>query len=338
LSAQVSINAAQMTLYYIGGLMYYYPKDGIFGPVYDFANTTDALQKSTNVKLKLSNSVFYNEKNVSQQFLDDLVAYHHSELYKVSFESQDNETALASFNDWISKKTNGRGQKIDQLTTRRSSLVQISVISFTGCWDKQKNSANIIKTLKFKNAKEEITTDALYATEKIGYYNNTESKYEVIKLPYKNGEIAMAIVLPYPDQQLLDVFKKPNNEKAYHQIFDQINSHEESIEYTVPVLNLGSISLNEKGTEVNGDNPIVCDTPSAPVQQLTTSQGTNKQFYVNRPFAVFIYDVKTKYVLVHALVKTPTSKHSSVNILGNGQKSEPDIRVSNLYELFNLHA
>ncbi|XP_065220842.1 leukocyte elastase inhibitor-like [Planococcus citri] len=335
LSAEVSVNIFKLKYYYESDLALYFTKDEYLNQTYFLSSLTDTLQKSSDVKLEVNNVIFYDRENTSQPFLDDAKKYYHAELHNVSFDPTDNETLLVSINQWIAKNTKNRAQKLYHLTTKGKSYLQVSLLSYTACWDKPKTSTNSIKTLNFKIPhQEKIKIQAFNSKEKIGYYNNSKLKYEAIRLPYKNNEFAMIIMLPYPDQQLKSVSNFSTAQ--YLHLFGNVSAHQENIDYTIPSINLPMISLNENGTAVNGEDLIVCD--SFPVQQsLVNGNKTDyKTFYVDRPFGIYVYNEKTKIVLVHSWIKNPISSLSTV---GSSPRQNSDvllIQSSNLYEIFHM--
>lgn len=333
LSAEISLNIFQLKYYFESGIQPYYPKDTYLGPSYTFARIVDTLQNSSDVKLKVNTVMFYDEKNTTQQFLDDVKTYYHAEVYKSSFDPKDNETVLTTINEWISNKTNGRARKLNTLNMSGKTYLQVSTTSYVACWDTPKTFIN--SEFQFKTLIETITVDAITSKEKIGYYDNAELKYEAIKLPYKNGEFAMAIVLPYQNYQSLQLFRKLDNWNEYAHLFQQIDTHEENVHYIVPSMNLSYMVLNENGTSVNGNDPIACNDSSS--IQATSNDTHYTPFFVDRPYALFIYHTKTKFVLIHALVRNPTSNSSGLNDLG--RKSSADVLLvqsSNLYEFFHM--
>lgn len=333
LSAEVSSMIFQMKFYYDTMISRYYQREQYLAQSMALSKIIDnTLEKSSNIKLKINNVMFYDEANTGKQVLDDVKTYYHAELIKASFDAKDNVTLLNSINEWISKNTKNRAQKIDSLVTSGKTYILVSVTSYTGCWDKPKTSSNFIKKLSFNSPKQVLTVPTFNSKESVGYYNNTEKKYEAIKLPYKNGEFAMAIVLPYPGESLESITKF--EEAEYRQLFQNLDEHSANIDYVIPTLNLPSISINESGTSVNGDDSIVCDS-SASVQQATNANIIDfKPFYVNRPYGMFIYDVKTKFVVVQSLIRNPTSALSTLTMM-RSPRAPFYLQSSHLFEVFH---
>ncbi|XP_065218951.1 serpin B10-like [Planococcus citri] len=270
---------------------------------------TDIWKKSTDVKLRVNNAIFYEQKNTSQEFLDDVKTYFHAELYNVSFDPAKKEILLPSIQEWIAKYTTARGYNLIDLVRDANGYMQFSMLTFTACWDKLKTFANPANTLYFKTTYNTvIKVQTFNSKETVGYYNNSELKYEAIRLPFKNNEFVMIILLPYPDQPLRSISKF--SIPQYLQLFGNVSTNNENIDYAIPVMmNSPVFSLNENGTSINGD-AIVCDS-FLTQKTLNENKIDYKPFYVDRPFGLLIYDEKMRYVLVHTWVKNPITSFSN---------------------------
>ncbi|XP_065219638.1 neuroserpin-like [Planococcus citri] len=276
-------------------------KNDFLKKAYALAGILDKMSSTSNAKLKFVNTVFYDQSKTSKQLLNDLKTYYHAEAYEVSFNSE--AAVLAVVNERLSNVTKGRSPKAENLPITGEANMLSSLINYTSCWDTPKTWTNFIKLLKFKNSNDEFDIETFNAKETIGYYNNIEQKYEAIRLPFKKGEFAMMVVLPYQDQSLKFISEFTGNEHKL--ILQLVSENYENIDYAIPFMNLMQLTVNENGTAIYGDDTITCDWPTAAQETQEINKIDYKPFYVNRPFAVYIYHEKTKFVVMYGLVNNP---------------------------------
>ncbi|XP_065217320.1 serpin B10-like [Planococcus citri] len=269
---------------------------------------TDRWQKSPNMKLGVHNAIFYDRKNISQEFLNDVKTYFHAELYNVSFDPTE-KIILPSIEEWIAEYTTQQDYNLIGPIRDANGYLQFSMLTFTACWDTLKTSDIWDRTFRFKTTYNTVVKMRTFnSKEKIGYFNNSILKYEAIRLPFKNKEFFMIVLLPYPDQSLESI-KKFSIADLY-QLFEYVSANIEHIDYTIPVMMSTPVfSLNEKGASINGDT-IVCDSFAAR-QTFNETSINYKPFYVDRPFGLLIYDERTRYILVHMWVKNPITAFSN---------------------------
>ncbi|XP_065219236.1 uncharacterized protein LOC135844809 [Planococcus citri] len=269
----------------------------------------DTWQKSPNVKLGVHNAIFYDEqKNISQKFLNDVKTNFHAELYNVSFVWIE-KILLPSIEEWIAEYTTREDYNLIGPIREANGYLQFSMLTFTACWDTLKTTEIWDRTYRFKTTYQTVIQMRTFnSKEKIGYYNNSIRKYEAIRLPFKNKEFFMVVLLPYPDQPLISI-KNFSYDELY-ELFEIVSANIIHIDYTIPVMHYSTVfSLKEKGVSINGDT-IVCDSFSAR-QTFNETDINYKPFYVDRPFGVLIYDERTRYVLVHTWVKNPIMTFSN---------------------------
>ncbi|XP_065216204.1 serine protease inhibitor 2-like isoform X2 [Planococcus citri] len=190
---------------------YEYPKNKVLKESYTLGKIIEKLQQTTNAKLKFTNAIFYDERNTPKQYLDDIKTYYNAKTFQVSFDSSNQAEVFALVNKWLKQNV----EIPSEVTAEPFNLTgvynfQNIMTIYSSCWNIPKTLGNSFKLLKFKTPEGKINAEAFDAKETVGYYNNLEKKYQAIRLPYKNGEFAMIVVLPNEDQSLesiIDVAK-----------------------------------------------------------------------------------------------------------------------------------
>ncbi|XP_065216882.1 uncharacterized protein LOC135843067 [Planococcus citri] len=290
-----------MRLYYGSPPGKFKSKNDFLKQAYALAGILDKISSTSNAKLKFVNTVFYDQSKISKQLLNDLKTYYHAEAFEVSFDSESD--VLAVVNERFSNVTKGRIPQMETLNLEGVSNMPSSLLNYTSCWDTPKIWTNFVKLLKFKNSNGEFDIETFNAKETIGYYKNAEQKYEAIRLPFKKGEFAMMVVLPNQDQSLELIVKLTAND--HQQILQRVSENYENIDYAIPFMNLTQLMVNENGTAIYVDDTITCDWPTATEETQEINKIDYKPFYVNRPFAVYIYHEKSKFVVMYGLVNNP---------------------------------
>ncbi|XP_065216203.1 serine protease inhibitor 2-like isoform X1 [Planococcus citri] len=287
---------------------YEYPKNKVLKESYTLGKIIEKLQQTTNAKLKFTNAIFYDERNTPKQYLDDIKTYYNAKTFQVSFDSSNQAEVFALVNKWLKQNV----EIPSEVTAEPFNLTgvynfQNIMTIYSSCWNIPKTLGNSFKLLKFKTPEGKINAEAFDAKETVGYYNNLEKKYQAIRLPYKNGEFAMIVVLPNEDQSLESIIGK-FTENDYREVMTRVSENHENIDYAIPFLKFEGMLVNEKGTSINHQGKIICDMPSSTQEAVEINYNNEidyKTLHIDRPFAIFVYHEGTKFILSYALVNFP---------------------------------
>jgi serpin B len=162
----------------------------------------ETINKDQNVKFNIANSIWLNtgddassKAKFNDQFNDIISKYYFGEAAKVN-----NENAVKTINDWISKKTENRIK--DVIPDNKFTTAIVNTIYFKGKWSNPfKKEATIKKEFTdIKGQKSQI--DFMNNIDHIKYFEDEGS--QVIALPYKGDKISMYICLPKEKDFIFD--------------------------------------------------------------------------------------------------------------------------------------
>jgi serpin B len=169
---------------------------------HDFANLYERLNTSKN--LTIANALWIQkEYPIKRKYMEN-VKYYHAEIHYVNFES---ERAAREINEWISKETNG---KIDKIVSRINPLTKLAVTNamfFSGKWKYMFEETS----MKFYSPESVNRVKAIVSISRYNYTNY--SGVEAVEIPYANKNYSMIIVMT--NNISLEIFKKlANNMKT----------------------------------------------------------------------------------------------------------------------------
>ena len=99
-------------------------------------------------------------------------------------------------NDWVSDCTNGKIKNLFMGMDPDTACVLVSCIYFKGDWYKKFKSYNT-RDAKFYCTEEKTSMVKMMSQEKYySYISNSEKEFKCVKIPYKQHDFSMLIILP----------------------------------------------------------------------------------------------------------------------------------------------
>ncbi|HVN48140.1 MAG TPA: serpin family protein [Bacteroidota bacterium] len=172
-----------------------------------------------NVNFQIANSIWYRSGfSVLPKFLNDNKTYFDAEVQALNFASAD---AVATINNWVSTKTNGKIPTILQSIPESAMLYLINAIYFKGNWTYQFNS-QFTKDAPFTcNNGTVVACHMMSQESKFAYY--ADSTLQAIDLPYGNGSFSMTILLPSAGTNI-DQFAATLTQSQWNSIVSSMDS------------------------------------------------------------------------------------------------------------------
>ncbi|XKL67508.1 hypothetical protein PGB90_002999 [Kerria lacca] len=302
-----------------------------------FSRILNSVKHSEGVTVNIAAGLFVsNGISLKEQFLEDVKTYYNSEVTNVAFDSNSGTDFI---NNWISNKTNGRIPKLYfSSLPANTKLVLSSALYFAANW-LNPFSKELIKPDKFNTGFSVVDVKMLTNEKTIPYTDNPSLRFRAIGLDYEKKEFTLYIVLPYEGELLTNVIK---NLEPQHirQIVGATQDNITKIEYKIPyvkyswnhdldtqltTLGIGKLFSSPILTKSASDSLVVSNvkhaadiefTESGTIASAVTVIGVSRvglelsvedpiKFYVDKPFAFFIYHHETNSILFKGWVYNP---------------------------------
>ncbi len=157
------------------------------------AYTSDKLRTSQDVNWNVANSIWFKDDGdwkMKNPFLNDVVNYYRSEVYKAPFDQQ----TVADINSWVNKETYGMIPDILENIPDEARMYLINAIAFEGEWLQKYEESDIEEGKTFTNADgSESEVTMLYSNE-TRYFTLADG--EGFVKPYEGGEYSFVGILP----------------------------------------------------------------------------------------------------------------------------------------------
>lgn len=287
------------------------------------------------IQLQVAISIWLNEKyKFQEEFAKTSQDYYNAKIEEIDITSSDSPKRI---NDWVEKATNGKIDKmVDGPLDDTFVAMLLNAIYFKGDWKypfEKKNTENREFRLTDGTEKE---VPFMKLEEKLSYMANNE--FQVIELPYGDGEMSMTVVLPN-EGVVLDEFQSTLTSDRWEEIQSGMKSlkgtillpkfklsYETELNEALESLGMASaftnqadfskmvegdaslliskvkqktyIDVNEEGTEAAAVTGIQMDASSAPPDDPFVME-------VNRPFFIAITDDESGVVLFMGLIANP---------------------------------
>ncbi len=294
------------------------------------------LQVDPKVTIEIANSSWYKQQlTVKETFRNILNNYYDAEVLPADF-SDPNTVDL--INNWIADKTHDKIKNMLDAIPDAAVMYLINAIYFKAEW-RYRFDENETKPRPFYLANgSEIQTPTMYG-EKIAVTRYRADKFQLVSLPYGNGQYNMSIVLPNQGESLNDVIGNLNQQQfddylsnadsittgiylpkfkmefktllndvlsdmgmgiAFSDNADFSNLFDQSLALKISrVLHQTFLEVNEKETEA---------AAATIVEIVVTSAGPDHSFIeFNRPFAFFISEKHSNAILFAGKLFNPGS-------------------------------
>lgn len=162
------------------------------------------IYSDTSVRLDVANSLWGKKgTEFNSEFIKNNEAYFKAEVRSLDFASPD---SVKTINDWVSKNTNQKIEKIVDKIPPEALLYLINAIYFKGTWT-DKFDKDLTKEQDFK-----LTDGKTKKVQMMSRYDDFKyaksDKFEVVSLPYGKENMSMYVFLP--TTSLEDFYKDLN--------------------------------------------------------------------------------------------------------------------------------
>ena len=147
-------------------------------------------------ELRIANAVWGQEGHgFLQDYLDSLSLNYGGKLRIVDFRGQPQEARIR-INDWVSEETNGRIEDLlsPDAIDRFTRLVLANAVYFQAEWQRPFDERATSRGPFYGLDGGETRVEMMRQTENFGYARG--DGYQAVELPYKGGDVSMAILLP----------------------------------------------------------------------------------------------------------------------------------------------
>lgn len=285
----------------------------------------DSSKQRDDVTLEIANSLWAKENfKINKSYVKLAEKYFDAEIR--------NKISANSINDWVSKKTHKKIEKIIEGNTGDIQTLLLNAVYFNGNWAVAFNKQATAKQDFFVDDKTTIQVDMMNGKMNVPYFENEFCQMAV--LSYNGHKSAMYIVLPkqqQPAQDILkslsyksfiDAAKQARNEEVIISIPKFKSEYESELNNALTAMGMRSafderanfnnissglfisnvihktyIDVNEKGTEAAAATGIVMTKSSIPAPP--------KVFKANRPFFFVIMDNKNNIPLFVGSIARP---------------------------------
>ncbi|XP_054166441.1 serpin B3-like [Oppia nitens] len=174
-------------------------------------------------QLNVANLVVRNDSEIlKQEFVDEIQLAFRAQVDRADFK----HNAVAEtdkINQWISKQTNNKIQKIFDKIDEQTSLILLNAVYFKGNWEEEFSKYRTIKSNFYNNGADNsnVSVDTMSRTDNYYYFSSQELNSRLIELPYKGWEMSFVIILPN-DRNGLSTLKTRINAINFDKAFKSV--------------------------------------------------------------------------------------------------------------------
>jgi len=136
--------------------------------------------------------------------------------------------SVNQINNWVSKKTHGRINRIIDNIPKELKLLLINVVYFKGKWKYQFKKLDTQKKEFYNLGKKEKKVDMMYICKNLRY--NEDSKMQIVELPYDKDSMSAIIILPKKGENINNFINNLNDKYIYEKI-EKLNSCKVSLNF-----------------------------------------------------------------------------------------------------------
>ncbi len=143
-------------------------------------------------KLNIANAIWY-QKNFRflKSFISTIENYYDSEIFGVNFSDPN---TVDRVNEWVSKETNGKINKIVGKIDPLTRLILTNAIYFKGKWVSAFSTSTTRPSTFYVNPQQKIKAPMMYQEAKFNYMEN--ESLQAIEMPYEGKKLSMVVLLP----------------------------------------------------------------------------------------------------------------------------------------------
>jgi len=294
-----------------------------------------ALSNRQDVTLNIANSIWcQKDEKFMPDFLNIITTNYNSGIHAADFVKY-KEESRKEINKWVEEKTNSKiieflpPESVDDLTV----MVLINAIYFLGEWEYKFEVENTEIGDFILLDGSSVKVPYMRQAVKIPMYWDPQDGYSAIQLPYKEGNIAMVILLPIPNKfqefednlsmeklneitskfyiphgvslilpkvklaaslRLSDVLKRMGMLNAFETTADFSGMNGSGGIWIDEVYHKAFVSIDEAGTEAAAASGVAM-----------TRGGGNGYFWATSPFIFVIMDIESKSLIFMGRVLNP---------------------------------
>ena len=159
--------------------------------------TSNKMGGAADVDWNVANSVWFKDDGemvMNPNFLEKVISYYDSELYKAPFD----QSTLNDINGWVNKETRGMIPVILDSISEETKMYLINAIAFEGEWEEKYEENDIRENYTFTNADGSETDVTMLYSKENKYFTLGEGEGFVKN--YKGGQYAFVGILPKEGQ------------------------------------------------------------------------------------------------------------------------------------------
>ena len=189
------------------------------------ANLTASLENvDRKVQLHLANSVWLRKEFdplVNESFKERLSKYYKTEMSSRDFADP---ATVNEINDWVSRKTNGKINKVLERIEPQIVMFLINAIYFKGEWKVKFDESKTRKGTFYLSNGDEVVVDMMETKGEFKFYFGDD--FSVLRLPYGRDKISMYIFLPDVGSPLNSMMEELTWEKM-EEVFNNLQGADE---------------------------------------------------------------------------------------------------------------
>lgn len=178
------------------------------------------------VRFQIANSIWYRQEfSFEQEFINLNMTYFNAEVRGLDF---NDPNASKVINGWVDENTNGKIKKIVDVIDPSMVMFLINAIYFKGTWACEFDE-NLTKDdwfILFDGSKKPCKM--MMQGGSFQYFETAD--FQVIDLPYGEGDFSMSIFLPRP-QKNLDFLIAELNQENWNQWINSFSKHEGTLQF-----------------------------------------------------------------------------------------------------------
>ncbi|KAF7268462.1 hypothetical protein GWI33_018352 [Rhynchophorus ferrugineus] len=186
-----------------------------------FKESLNSLQRSANSDnvLKISTNLFLDsEIEPKDNYADLIKTYYYTDVVGTNF--SDTVTASDEINSWASQATFGLvPHLIDSDSIKDMTMLLANAVYFKGLWKHHFPKENTHIDKFYITPEQSIYIPFMSVTEQFYYYESTLLDAKILRLPYKNSDFSMFIVLPLSKGGLPDLIRRINLADLHRELY-----------------------------------------------------------------------------------------------------------------------
>jgi serine protease inhibitor len=290
------------------------------------------------VKLSIANSIWYrNTFSVEQNFITTNQDYLNAQVKPLDFSDPE---SVSTINNWCSSNTNQLIPKIIASIPPDMVMYLINAVYFKGQWKYTFDKAQTTSKPFYLYGGSAVEVPTMLQHAGLRYYS--DKQFEVVELPYNQGNFNMEVLLPSAGYAIDDIIVQLSQEN-WNNWSRQLNAKDIQIELPkfkfkyneggmIPILSAMGMSIafdpyNADFTRINSNGGLYISdikhktyietneegTEAAAVTSVgvgVTSVNPNEPYnlLINKPFVFFINEKATGSILFIGTVMNPLSE------------------------------